>query len=257
MPDKSANGMFEYAKKQGLAWGTIDTMPDVPGLAVRYDGHVGYYVGNGEVVEERGFNYGCVKTKLKDRKWLHWYQFPCINYVDGINGNLISTEVKLGDRSLKKGSTGADVKELQNLLLGLGFTLPKYGADGDYGSETESAVKAFQAKYNITIDGIYGSQTHTAMMAAIADRTPDPEPEVPAAEPVVEPTPTVKVLTTTANVNVRMGDSTTYSIITTLSKGATIEPILDAQANPIISANNWYAVKCANQIGWVSGKYIK
>ena len=82
-PDKSANGMFTYAKSKGLKWGKIATIPEVPGLAVRYDGHVGYYIGNGKVIEERGFNYGCVITELKGRKWDHWYEFPGIKYVSG------------------------------------------------------------------------------------------------------------------------------------------------------------------------------
>ena len=67
-PDKSADGMFEYCKKQGMPWGAISSMPDKPGIAVRFAGHVGIYVGNGEVVEWKGFNYGCVVTKVKNGK---------------------------------------------------------------------------------------------------------------------------------------------------------------------------------------------
>ena len=63
-PDKSANSMFSYAKSKGCAWGTIDTLPEVPGIALRFDGHVGVYIGGGYAVEERGFNYGCVKTEV-------------------------------------------------------------------------------------------------------------------------------------------------------------------------------------------------
>ena len=76
-PDKSANGMFSYAKSKGCAWGTMDTLPEVPGIALRFDGHVGYYVGNGYAVEWRGFNYGCVRTRVKDRPWTHWYKGRC------------------------------------------------------------------------------------------------------------------------------------------------------------------------------------
>lgn len=46
------------------------------------------------------------------------------------------------------------VKELQQDLLTLGFSLPKYGADGDFGLETEEAVIAFQKTiiYNGKVD---------------------------------------------------------------------------------------------------------
>ena len=53
-PDKSANSMFTYAKNKGCAWGTMDSLPEVPGIALRSDGHVGVYIGGGYAVEEIG-----------------------------------------------------------------------------------------------------------------------------------------------------------------------------------------------------------
>ena len=46
-PDQSANGMFSYCKKKGMDWGTIGTLPEIVGLALFTDGHIGYYVGGG------------------------------------------------------------------------------------------------------------------------------------------------------------------------------------------------------------------
>lgn len=246
MPDQSANGMFEYAKKKGLAWGTIDTMPDIPGLAVRYDGHVGYYIGNGEVVEERGFAYGCVKTKLKDRKWLHWYEFPCIKY----NSNTDTTpiETKLGSRLLKKGSKGADVAELQTLLneyFNSGLTV-----DGDYGAKTVEAVKKMQQKCGVKADGEYGSKTHSAFMSYIADRNPDVSDDKPINNA------NDASFKTTGQVYVRTGDSTAYNIITSLAANTPIDVILDKNNLPICTSTGWYAIKCENQIGWISSKYV-
>ena len=45
---------------------------------------------------------------------------------------------------LKRGSRGELVRELQEKLLSLGYELPKFGADGDFGSEMESAVTSFK-----------------------------------------------------------------------------------------------------------------
>ena len=45
---------------------------------------------------------------------------------------------------LKKGNQGKEVRELQEKLLSLGYELPKFGADGDFGSETVSAVASFK-----------------------------------------------------------------------------------------------------------------
>lgn len=45
---------------------------------------------------------------------------------------------------LKKGDTGTVVRQAQRLLIASGVTLPTWGADGDFGDETESAVIKFQ-----------------------------------------------------------------------------------------------------------------
>lgn len=60
---------------------------------------------------------------------------------------------------LRRGSKGNTVKELQEKLLAAGERLPRFGADGDFGKETEDAVKAFQSKHKLTVDGIAGPQT--------------------------------------------------------------------------------------------------
>ena len=60
--------------------GTIDTIPETPGLAVWHDGHIGVYIGNGEVVEAMGTRYGVVKTKLEGARWTHWLKIPYISY---------------------------------------------------------------------------------------------------------------------------------------------------------------------------------
>ena len=76
MPDYGANQMYYSASVSG----TIDTIPETPGLAVWHDGHIGVYIGNGEVIEAMGTKYGVVKTKLADRNWTHWLEIPFINY---------------------------------------------------------------------------------------------------------------------------------------------------------------------------------
>lgn len=66
---------------------------------------------------------------------------------------------------LKRGMKGEDVRRLQQRLIELGYALPKYGADGEYGSETATAVKAFQRDRNLTVDGIAGEATLAALYA--------------------------------------------------------------------------------------------
>lgn len=63
--------------------------------------------------------------------------------------------------TLKKGSKGTEVKLLQQNLMAAGFKLPKYGADGDYGTETANAVKALQEK--AFVNSIYDDRTSEAL----------------------------------------------------------------------------------------------
>lgn len=76
MPDIGANEMYYTATQRG----SIDTMSDTPGLAVWKSGHIGVYIGNGEVIEAMGTKYGVVKTQLEGRGWTHWLEVPYINY---------------------------------------------------------------------------------------------------------------------------------------------------------------------------------
>ena len=59
--------------------------------------------------------------------------------------------------TLRKGSKGEPVRALQALLILRGQKLATYGTDGDFGSETEIALRAYQKLKGLTVDGICGS----------------------------------------------------------------------------------------------------
>ena len=75
-PDKSANGMIDLCKVKGA----ISTIPDIPGIVVWKDGHIGVYIGGGYTIEMRGFDYDCVKRKVKDGPWKKWGKLPMLSY---------------------------------------------------------------------------------------------------------------------------------------------------------------------------------
>ena len=66
---------------------------------------------------------------------------------------------------LKRGSRGSKVKEVQEYLLGLGFDLGPMGADGKFGKRTRAAVRDFQKREEIKVDGIVGKQTFARLKA--------------------------------------------------------------------------------------------
>lgn len=259
-PDKSASGMFAYAKQKGMAWGTIDSIPEIVGLAVTLSGHIGYYVGGGYVVEFKGFNYGCVKTKLSAGKWTHWYMLPFIDYGNASTDTPAQETTivyTLGSRLLKKGSKGDDVAQLQRILVDdLGYDLGDYGdkqdgVDGSYGEKTVKAVKRLQTLAQIETDGKYGSVTHKALMGLLEDRSKGENGEVDAPESDTAETAGKTVTVTGDSVNVRKGPATTYGVMTRVNRGDTMPYVATAYAV------NWHAVEINGAVGWISGKYTE
>lgn len=94
------------------------------------------------------------------------------------------------------GSSGSAVRTMQSYLVRLGYSLPIYGVDGIFGSETRRAVIRFQANNWLVQDGICGPKTWAALEAAIANldqpSTPSTQtqsaPKTPALEKVTSAT---------------------------------------------------------------------
>lgn len=90
--DLSANDF----KKQASESGAIDTIPETAGLGVWRNNHIGIYIGNGEVIEAKGFDYGVVKSKLAKSSFTHWIKLPFIEYektsIDAPTGSDIALE---------------------------------------------------------------------------------------------------------------------------------------------------------------------
>lgn len=251
VPDRSANGMFEYAKSKGMDWGSIDTIPEIIGLCVRYDGHVGFYAGNGYVEEWRGFAYGSKRTRLKDRKWTHWYKHPALNYSDGAVSKPIV--YVLGSRLLlmrKPETSGSDVEMLVSLLMQLGYEIPEDKRDGRYNNYVAAAVIRFQKDANLTADGDYGPDTHKALMDAVSDADAGSEPAEPdvPAEPEQPAVKMVEIVSKGGNVNIRTGNGGQYGKITSVKPGTRFVYVATA-------INGWNAIEINGQVGWVSGEY--
>ena len=80
----------------------------------------------------------------------------------GLSGDPKLEEIFDEKGSLGPSAKGPEVRKVQEALLALGFTLPKFGADGEYGSETRQAVREFQITAGLTraqVDGIVGPVT--------------------------------------------------------------------------------------------------
>lgn len=83
---------------------------------------------------------------------------------------------------LQKGDKGSEVRKMQEILLYLGFSCGRYGADADFGGDTKDAVIAFQKKYGLSPDGGWGTQCNDKA----ADLLGLPRPERSKAQKLTE-----------------------------------------------------------------------
>ncbi len=75
-PDWGTDDLFAAAEEKG----PLSTIPEIPGIVVFREGHVGIYMGNDIVIESKGTEYGVVKTKLSESDFTHWMKCPYIEY---------------------------------------------------------------------------------------------------------------------------------------------------------------------------------
>lgn len=78
MPDIGSDAMYDNAEESG----SIDTIPEIPGLAVWHEGHIGIYIGNGQVIHASSTKVGVIQTPIGDSGWTHWLKIPYITYYE-------------------------------------------------------------------------------------------------------------------------------------------------------------------------------
>lgn len=76
----------------------------------------------------------------------------------------VKPEFQVGLRYLEKGCKGEDVRALQILLIGHGFSCGPDGADGDLGANTDKAIRNYQKAKGLTVDGSAGPITMASLL---------------------------------------------------------------------------------------------
>lgn len=80
------------------------------------------------------------------------------------NNTTTKGDYTLEMRNLKMGCKGEDVRALQLLLIGRGYSCGGTGADGDFGNNTHSAVTKYQRAKGLEVDGIAGKNTMGSLL---------------------------------------------------------------------------------------------
>ncbi len=77
--DWNARRMFDWASESG----TLDTLPEEPGVLLNMQRHVGVYLGGGQVIEATTAfrpDGGVQRTTINMQKWTDWYRHSLIQY---------------------------------------------------------------------------------------------------------------------------------------------------------------------------------
>lgn len=143
-------------------------------------------------------------------------------------------EPRLGDRILKNGCVGEDVRALQAALISLGFSCGCWGADGDFGDATEQAVRRFQRAKGCGVDGEAGPETLAALRAAVTAG--------------VDGARLVRIVGGCCNVR-REPEVAQDNILGVVYEGTVMDWLGET------SDDGWLLVDFGGRRGWVSGKY--
>lgn len=149
----------------------------------------------------------------------------------------------LGDRVIRYGDEGADVKQMQEMLIALGYDLGSYGADGDFGDCTDIALKKFQQDANLDPDGECGPQTLAALIAAV-DKLDDIEDGNCDSCALF-------VIGVNGNCYIRSAPNTDGRKLGVLHRGEKLP--YGGQT----SEEGWLLVEYKGENGWVSPKYAR
>ena len=204
--------------------------------------HTVLYIGNNQVASasenEKGTTTGG-KTGDQTGKEIYirtYYNFPW-TYVLRYTAEGGSTGGSDTDKpTLSYGSNGIEVKAIQKKLMLLGYDCGESGADGDFGSGTQSAVKKFQSDNGLAVDGICGANTHVKLDAKYK---------------------ALGVFVAVCNLQdlkVRTGPGTNYSIF---SKYPSLDKGEEVKVGRTTS-NNWYFAFIGRRyVAYMAAKYMK
>jgi len=145
------------------------------------EGHCGIYVGGGYAVEcthrwgdgvqlTAVYNLVGESSYPNGRYWSKHGKLPYITYEAEEapeTGKPNAGDYTLAFRHLRKGCEGEDVRAVQSLLISRNYSCGGKGADGIFGSKTDSAVRAFQSDCEITVDGVVGEETMRRLVGVV------------------------------------------------------------------------------------------
>lgn len=173
--DLSANGMFARCTETG----TMDKLPEIPGLVLHKPGHIGVYIGNGQAVESAGVRSGVVQSAVAGRGWTGWGKCHLITYTP------IAAPTQEEDTMLKPNDNNPRVGSWQYALEAVGFWPAGVAHNTNFGPTTTAQTNAFKASVGLPQDGIVDEATWAKMADALRAKVQPEDVDCHAAQALV------------------------------------------------------------------------
>lgn len=169
---------------------------------------------------------------------------------------------------LAMGDKGDAVKTMQTMLIKLGYSCGKYGADGEYGSGTLAAVKEFQRDNGLVTDGLYGEATkaklttlYNAKIKAESAPKPSSKPSTTSSSKVAPAQSFNKSIAGTykvkasngLNLRYKPGDISDSNLIISIPNGKSVD---NYGYYTSVNGVKWYLVTYNGKTGFVSSQYL-
>lgn len=201
-------------------------------------------LNTGEIVELTGSKYTDVPDYLGRGDILvtasKGHTVVVLTNGEQYEGTVADKPKVFGEDDLSRGDSGEAVKLMQEYLIELKYDLGPRGADGDFGSKTEDAVKAFQVDAGLVADGVFSKKTHDALMAAIDKMTNIPQ---------ISPDDSDDLRVKHGSWRVRTGPGTAYPTAGYVKGGE--------QLTSIDTSGKWMPVLYKGEVCWISKEALE
>lgn len=253
LPVFKANGFVDVTAQVNRSTGAGLVRGDVLLNTVH---HTAMYCGDGKEVEasinEKGTAHGGKPGDQTGKEFLirSYRNYPWTNVLRYTGGNSTTTA---GKNYLEMGDSGSAVKTMQIMLIECGYSCGSYGADGEFGSGTDAALRKFQKDNSLVVDGQYGPASklkltalHNAKVSGNGSESKTPSK-----------TPKWVGAVNTNELNVRTGAGTENPKLAAypLLRQHNLVDVCDTVR--AADGTDWYYIRIAGKYyGYVCGKYI-
>lgn len=167
------------------------------------------------------------------------------------NNSTTSSPSTTASTILRKGSTGKEVKKLQEMLNEIGFNLV---VDGEFGYKTDAAVKQFQTKYGLVVDGEYGAKSKAKLEKLCVKKDEEKSMQYGVADKADVALAGAYKTTADLNLRYKAGILTNDNVVAIIPMGGIVQCY---KYYTVIDGKKWLYVTYKDKVGFVSSDYLK